>query len=79
MTKSYAIPSYSGVMLKSLTITFLFSGLGTTVICPLVSNIAYSTSPILNILLARNLSSNSFIVNLSLRNIFHQFFLYILK
>ena len=54
-----------GSILKSSGVVALLLGLGITVTCPLVSKTAYSTSPILNILLVLSLSSSSFIVNLS--------------
>ena len=63
-TKSYGIPSYSGVILKSSGIVFLFSGFCITVTSPFVSNIAYSTSTIEKTSLTLNLSCNSLIVTL---------------
>ena len=73
-TKSYGIPSYSGTMLKSSGVVVLFSGFCITVTCPLVSNIAYSTSPKFTILFPLSLSSNSLTVNLSFFNAFSSIF-----
>ena len=53
---------------------FLFSGFCITVTCPLVSKIAYSTSPRLYMLFPLNLSSNSLIVNLSFFKAFSSIF-----
>ena len=64
-TKSYDIPSYSGIILKSSGIVVLLFGFCIMLTCPLVSNIAYSTSARLFILFALNLSCNSFIVKRS--------------
>ena len=61
-------------MLKSSGIVFLLFGFCITVICPLVSKMAYSTSDRLKTLFPLSLSCNSFIVNFSLFNTFSSIF-----
>ena len=74
MTKSYDIPSYFGIILKSSGIVCLLFGFCITVTCPLVSKIANSTSPKDETFLSLNLSCSSFKVNLSFISAFSSIF-----